>query len=79
MKGGLDCTDEVAEVWECAKVSSAKLFMCVDLLRNVSEVNQTQNQPHAEVSWAKLFICVDVLDMLGKATPTLPQIGPQSA
>ena len=70
MKGGLDCTDEVAEVWECAKVSSAKLFMCVDLLRNVSEVNQTQNQPQTEISWARLFMCVDVLGILGEVNQT---------
>ena len=68
-------------------VSWARLFMCVDVLGIVGEVNEHQHQPQTGISWASLVMCVDVLDIVGEVSqsqnhpqrPTRPQTGSSSA
>ena len=70
VKGRLGFLSEVAQAWGRARVSWAGLFMSVDVLGILGEVNQPPNQPHTGVSWARLFMCVDVLGILGEVNQT---------
>ena len=60
-------------------VSWARLFMCVDVLGIVGEVNEHQHQPQTGISWASLVMCVDVLDIVGEVSQSQhqPQTGAQ--